>query len=356
MTSENGKKLRDLFYSVFSFENGMLFEAGNFADIKSQWGISFTVWNSGEKKDVVLRMKAIDTTEFEIEQIGTKTIVATTNNPLYWIKDITKGFKSIEETPHMTSPLKISDKGHMKAKVGSIGSYISASNSVEKNQISVSLFSGIGTLGNASCNTSILPVNVDRVLSLFAARKLIQPNWINCKDEYMVPDEEHENYQQWLNDCHVYSLFDNASNQSSLRQIEYKEKLWDIKNEFFWLTKQDMMNLANENHYDAMYQDAKNDTERFMAKKLQEINLSDDAKAVLEAATNLVKKSIAMRKIYSEDHPEYHLDTWDAGYAQLKMLWKEHFKEEFKAFRDLWKAFQDRMRPQVYELGFLKES
>ena len=62
-----------------------------------------------------------------------------------------------------------------------------------------------------------------------------------------------------------------------------------------------------------------------------------------------------MRKIYSEENPEVHLDSWDAGYAQLKKLWKEHFKEEFKEFRDLWKSFQDRMRPQVYELGFLKE-
>jgi len=43
-----------------------------------------------------------------------------------------------------------------------------------------------------------------------------------------------------------------------------------------------------------------------------------------------------------------------SDYAQLKLSWKEYFKEEFEAFRKLYKALEDRMRPLVYELGFLK--
>jgi len=72
-------------------------------------------------------------------------------------------------------------------------------------------------------------------------------------------------------------------------------------------------------------------------------------------ATELLKKSIQMRKLLSENHSEYHLDSWDAGYAQLKLVWKEYFKEEFTIFRNKYKSFEDRMIPLVYELGFLRK-
>lgn len=58
--------------------------------------------------------------------------------------------------------------------------------------------------------------------------------------------------------------------------------------------------------------------------------LSPDAKAVLDAATELLKKSIKMRAMLAEGPPEYHLDSFDAGYAQLKLVWKEYFKKNSK--------------------------
>jgi hypothetical protein len=58
-----------------------------------------------------------------------------------------------------------------------------------------------------------------------------------------------------------------------------------------------------------------------------------------------------MRQVMAND--ENHLNSWDAGYAQLKLVWKEYFPEQFKEFRQLFKNMEDRMRPLVYELGFL---
>jgi hypothetical protein len=58
-----------------------------------------------------------------------------------------------------------------------------------------------------------------------------------------------------------------------------------------------------------------------------------------------------MREVFAND--ENHLKSWDAGYAQLKLLWKQYYAEDFKEFRELYKNLEDRMRPLVYELGFL---
>ena len=51
----------------------------------------------------------------------------------------------------------------------------------------------------------------------------------------------------------VYSLFESKSNQSSLRQVEYKDKLWDIKNEFCWYDINMVKMLSKENNLDFTY-------------------------------------------------------------------------------------------------------
>jgi hypothetical protein len=73
----------------------------------------------------------------------------------------------------------------------------------------------------------------------------------------------------------------------------------------------------------------------------------------LDKATELVERSIELRQVMAND--QNHLNSWDAGYAQLKLVWKEYFQEDFKEFRQLYKALENRMRPLVYELGFLKK-
>ena len=147
------------------------------------------------------------------------------------------------------------------------------------------------------------------------------------------------------------SLFNSKSGQSSLCD-------YDIKNEFFWMSKDRMKELADENGYDNLYNDARTSSDRhvynllFGEERIYD-KLSDDAKAVLDKATELVEQSLQMRQVMADDHN--HLDSWDSGYAQLKLVWKEYFSDDFKEFRDMYKGLEGRMRPLVYELGFLKK-
>lgn len=62
----------------------------------------------------------------------------------------------------------------------------------------------------------------------------------------MVPNTEHPDYAQWQSDCIVYSLFNSKSQQSSLRSVYYNGKDWDIYNEFFWLSRNRMLQLAEQ--------------------------------------------------------------------------------------------------------------
>lgn len=261
----------------------------------------------------------------------------------------------MKEAPCLSSALNINEKSKVKLTDDAIGYMHNNGNSVYHNGTHVGLYSS--TFGSGH-GLSVTPTNAERCIALFAARKLIKGNWINDKDEYLAPDEAHPEFKQFTLDSIVYSLFNNSSQQSSLRGIEYKGKKWDIKNEFFWLPRNMMLELANEAGFSEMYSDAKTDDDRFVYKKLCGDTydlLSPDARHVLDLATELVKKSMMMRSILHDEHPEYHLSAWDAGYAQLKILWKEYFPKEYKEFREAYARLEERMQPLVYELGFLKK-
>ncbi len=270
-----------------------------------------------------------------------------------WVRKEVQGKKCNIDLPKLSSALSVKEKGYSKLCEGAFGYFYNNGNNVYYNGTNVSLFT---SCFSGKSGLSIIPENLKKVVSMFSARKLIETTWLNQKDEYSAPNENHVYFSQYVYDSFIYGLFNNSSQQSSLRQITYKGKLWDIKNEFFWMSKTEMLELSNEFNYDDLYNDVRTDSDRHVHKLLfgeQRIydKLSDDAKLVLDKATDLVRKSMVMREEFAND--DNHLKAWDSGYAQLKLMWKEYFPEEFKEFRNLYKQLEDRMRPLVYELGFL---
>ena len=171
--------------------------------------------------------------------------------------------------------------------------------------------------------------NFDRCISFFCARKLIEIKWYNEKDEYLSPIVENNTF---ISNSLVFSLFHIHSNQSSLRNISYEDKLWDIKNEFFYMSKNEIIELADKEGYEFTYTDAQSSQERFVYKKLQDISLSDEAQDVLDYAIKLTKDSFKYRKEWNERHPEYQIMNWDCGWYQLKFMLKEYMPEERKSF------------------------
>ncbi|MFW6219754.1 MAG: hypothetical protein ACOC33_02855 [bacterium] len=356
-TGSSFKKFREKFYTKFEYGDGMLFNANHFSDTASSWGIDFSIWKQGKEIRDELLIKVKDEELTGIVEIQKKNIYNIDKGVLgsKWIREEIKTKKSVVEMPNLTSAITSKD-GNNKLVKGSIGYLETNANNVYSNSTYVTFFSAPNVRQHG---LSIIPENYHKVTTMFTARKSIQSNWINQKDEYLAPNVQHPEWKQFANDSIVYSLFNNSSQQSSLRGIMYKDKEWDIKNEFFWLSKDEMLELANDNNCDNIYQDAKYSDDRFVYKKLfgsERVydKLSPEAKTVLDMATELLKKSMAIRKVVAQSNPDYHLDSWDAGYSQLKLVWKDWFKDEFKSFREDYKRLEEKMQPMVYKLGFLK--
>lgn len=359
LSGANRKVFRSVFFKDFAYNNGVLFKASHFADVADTWGIGFSIWNCGETTDKNnFTYNLIDNVDGEIQVIGNKVIYNVDNDVKAsdWLRTELKEIKEKKVLfPHLSNPLRVVEKENQSILPNSIGGFCSLGNNINENTQGVVLVSAIQTRGTACITNSVIPQNFNKVTALFSARKMVESNWTNSQDEYLAPNEEHPQYQEFVNDSVVFSLFNSHSQQSSLRQIEYKGKKWDIKNEFFWMSKNEMMALANENGNDHCYNDARVSSERYVYALLQGITLSEEAKAVLDKACELVRKTFKYRMMFDEDNENYQINNWDASYYQLKALWKEYAKDDFEEFKALYKKLSDKMLPMVYELGFLKK-
>lgn len=355
--SKQGKFLKN-FSSQWECKDAYLFQASHFADVSGAWGISLTLWKSEKQATPITEcnMKLIDILDDgSIDVFGNHTL---------YNASLLKGANNWCEInapktviyPNLTSGLNVDSTQRLnKAIPDQFGQLVMSDPKVVGNQTGVLMLSSTNANAHSKC---ISISNFTRCTALFTARKLIEGNWINDKDEYLAPNEDHPEYKRFEADTIVYSLFHNSSNQTSMRQITYKGKLYDIPNEFFWMSKDTMMDLANEHHDDFMFNDARTSKERYVFTLLQkpeiQQHLSDTAKQLLSMATEMTVKSMKYRTLFESDHPDYHIHTWDAGYYQLKNLWKEYLPEDFKRFRELFKSFGNELRPLVYSLGFLR--
>jgi len=351
LTGSSWIGFRKIYLQNFSFWKACTFKASHFADVADSWGISFSIWSNGftENKNEFPH-ELIDSVDGSIQELGEK-IIYNTEGVLpcsIWVASKEKEGKDIEIIT-AKSALNISDKTKLVGH--NYGYLINDANNVDATVKGVYFMTmpvsrHIGTI-------NIHEDNFYKCTSLFAARKLIDKNWINSKDEYLAPNEQHEKWYEFMADSMVYSLFHSSSNQSSLRRVEYKGKQWNIFNEFFFMSKEEMMQLSEQNHLYDTYEDARTDHERFVYQRLQETQLSPEAQAVLDKARELTRITMPYRELCNQEHPEYQILNWDCGWYQIKAVVKQYMPKEYEIFYELYKQLADKMRPLVYELGFL---
>lgn len=340
------EKFRKLFFEHFNYKDGIMFQASEFANVSSLWGITFNIWKSElntEKNNFIHRLiennnRTIsiikDKVLYNFDDLGVKTTSKYISEKLdKKHQDHVVCCTSIKNFKFELKPANIFDNY--------LGVVYNTGNDIEhNNMISISHMypaSGCGIL-------QITKDNIFESTNIFALRTLIQTNWIIDKDMYNMNVEIPETFR---NDAFIYAIFGNYC-------CSYKLENNSLPNEFFWMSKSEIELLANEYNNDDCYNDAHTSPERFVYKKLQEIELTSEAQAVLDKACDIVRKTFKYRDLFNEDHPEYQINNWDCGWYQIKALAKEYAKDDLEEFKKLYKALVDKMRPMVYELGFLK--
>lgn len=355
LCGESTNKFRKLFFQHFKFTNGIMFNASEFANVSAQWGITFNLWRPGEciNKNEFEHTLTRSTIDGEIEEIGTKVLYNRDGiNYIPCSKLISQGVKQYNANKLAfkfdikTNTIKVQYKkvpdDYLSLHIGLHGDYVQNNNACY-------IKSGIDNEArDAIGSNAITKQNFLSACMIYAMRNVIQTNWIIDKDSYII-DPNREYPESFITDCLVYSLFSNYA-------VSMHHEQGSLKNEMFWMSKKSILDLAEQYNNTECYEDGITSEDSFAYNKLTERadTMTDIAIKVLAAGRDLIINSFQYRELFNESHPEYQINNWDCGFYQLKVLLKEFIQDDLKAFRTLHKQLGDKIRQQVYELGFLK--
>lgn len=352
LTGPSWAPFRQIFFESFVFREGFQFNASHFANVKPTWGASFALWTTGiQKERNCFSFNLVDRRDNALVEFGKVTVynMDGKQRASEWVRELVKD-RPVVTYPNATSALRIDEGKTYKIVQDAIGYIQLKGNNVNENPTGVSFMSMM--YANAH-GVSVTRENFRECCALYAARKLVVKNWINSKNEYCIPDINHPDWDEFVSDAVVFSLFHASSNQSSLRDVRYNGVDYDIKNEFFFIKRESMIELANKYNNTVCYQDAHTDNERFIYEYLKSTELSKEATDVLQKASLLVSSSFRYRIVFDMEHPEYQINNWDAGWYQVKALLKQYDKKGVADFSKKFDVLSRKMLPKVYELGFL---
>ena len=237
MIKPQSKKFRDLFFNLFAFKDGILFCASAFSDVSSDWGISFSIWNSEtwDNKNCLTHTLIGKDENNSIVELGEKTLYnfdgLDTISPAEYIsvglgkkhKENVIWCKDIKKMTFKQSEINVYD--------GFLCAMASNSSDIQKNRMTY--------ISNSypKCGGGILQLTKSNMLEccvVQAIRSLIVVNWINAKDMYNMNVDIPMSFKL---DAFIYSLFSNYCCSVKLENGE-------LRNSLFWMSVSEIMELV----------------------------------------------------------------------------------------------------------------
>jgi hypothetical protein len=179
---------------------------------------------------------------------------------------------------------------------------------------------------------------------LFSVQRLIKPTWLNDRDQFLQPEKPLT--EEFKNDCLVWMLFNGSNLTASANDLEWNGKKWSIVNHFIPFTEEEV-GAPGPFESDFMVQ--------YMADKV----FSKEALDVLEAGKALWQAYFANTDVHTV-RETLKLNRPDVGWYQVrKALQSRNTSGDFTLtsfanFESAYEALTEKLRPMVYELGFLK--
>ena len=350
------KKFNNEFLKNFSFVSGFLMNAGLFSGTaKAIWGITFLHWsNNGDKSQKQFDIDVLDEKDNKIIKINTwnsKSYSEDRNEISKWLKEIKVSVET-EDLPVTNNGFQAPNKNvRVTPHKNSFGYIVTVGSTVNKSFGDLFVCSMPVSMANGR---DITKDNFERIAITFSIRKSVTINieeenirWIKNADIFYAPSDDLLT-DEFISDCVIYSLFNQQSIQTSLRQYEYKGKTYRVENEFFPFSKQFIEDLAVQHNNLNIQEDLDTDNERFVYEYLQDKELSLEAQELLDYVKKIYEESFKYRDTYAQLMPKYNTNSWDAGFIQVsRMIWgqkdkinddliglKDEFKEKLKTLGD----------------------
>ncbi len=182
--------------------------------------------------------------------------------------------------------------------------------------------------------------NLWQSATVFAVRLLIKPTWLNDRDQFLQPSQPLTD--DFKSDCLVWMLFNGSNLTAGADGLHWNDRDWSLTNHFIPFSEAE---VGAKGRF----------ASDFMVRHTAGMTFSLEAQAVLDEGRKLWTRFHATsfpRKI----RDEYKLGRPDAGWYQIRRALEAYGDTEltdFDPFKKAYAALTEKLRPMVYELGFL---
>jgi hypothetical protein len=336
VVAPNFEKFREKWQAQYL--GGFTVHSKAFDGIKGDFPIGFLLWDT-EKKKPITSVKTEALTKSG-ESIGEKVF---SNRPTstYLNKWITPPKSNDELALPLSNAFTISSNPRLKKSCDDMIGYLYASNNDlqhagQETLITTSIYTG-GNGGGLYINSE----NLWQVAVVFAVRMLITHTWLNHNDQFLQPSQPLTD--EFKGDCMIYMLFSGKNLSASCRDLEWNGKQWSLVNHFIPFTE-DEVGASGRFESD------------FMSAYLARLKLSPEARQVMDVGRELWRKYHATQ-FEKKIRDEFKLNRPDVGWYQIRKALEANSDSEavdFDPFKAAYDALGQKLRPQVFEYGFLR--
>ena len=318
INSQNFVKFRELYKAEFL--KGFVCCSDTFDNVKGKFPIGFLIWSFEIKK----RIKKIELDVYECNKditessfIGKKSFEANDEGKFIvdWIRYFfDKESKHIAYLRFQGTDFQTSSNAFFTSRP--------TENDIRESKI-----------------TNITYKNITEMAIYLTIRHCIPATWLNNRDQFLFPNKSYNNDNAFKNNCIVYVLFHGQNKISSLHGV----------NHWIPFTEQEV--------------DAKDKFQsNFMSDFLKGKTFSPEAQAVLNSGRELWRyyhSKIANNRIASVDASFYDIREFFQGRSEKGTMNTKSDDEKYNALikdlRQNLSILAEKIKPKVYEYGFLVE-
>lgn len=321
------------------FLSGFVVHSRSFDGLKGDFPIGFLIWDQARKEKIADIATSVLNRRGEL--IGEKNYVVRPVSSLLnaWIPaPKARGDLALP----LSNALTPSKNPRKKMSCdGSLGHLFAGNNDLQNAATGTVLTSSIYT-GRNGGGVFVLPENLPLAAVLFAVRRLIKPTWLNDRDQFLQPSGQLTD--EFKSDCLVWMLFNGGNLTAGADGLRWSDRDWSLTNHFIPFTE---AQVGVKGRFES----------DFMARHMKNATHSAEAQAVLDEGLKLWRRFHAIqfpRKI----RDEFKLGRPDAGWYQIRRALEAYGDAEltdFKPFQAAYVTLSSKLRPMVFDLGFLPE-
>lgn len=317
--------------------DGFVVHSRAFDSLEGNFPIGFLVWDHSSKAPVTdITVNALDRRGAPISE---KTYFVRPKSALlnaWLVAPPAKGEVIIPLSNAMTPSRNPRVK---RTANGAIGHLFASNNDMQN--------AGQGTLITSSIFTGrnggglfLLPENIADASVVFSVRLLARHTWQNHSDQFLQPAQPLS--EIFKSDCLIWMLFNGKNLTAGADGLRWDDRDWSLTNHFIPFTESEVGAKARFES-------------DFMVRHMAGMKFSPEARAVLDEGRKLFQRFHAS-SFPNKIRQEYKLGRADAGWYQIRRALEAYSDSEFTDFGPFKAAYADltmKLRPQVFELGFL---